>query len=100
MKTPSDEADMSRLEKEADEHLRSRDVGFELWKMNLENDRESFKALVAGLTLEFETLLSMLRKGEQLSEQDIEKRRDLMQFEIFSTILATISLTVRITGEE
>jgi hypothetical protein len=100
MKTPSDEADMSRLEKEADEHLRSRDVGFELWKMNLENDRESFKVLVAGLTLEFETLLSMLRKGEQLSEQDIEKRRDLMQFEIFSTILATISLTVRITGEE
>jgi len=100
MKIPSDEADTSRLEKEADEHLRSRDVGFELWKMNLENDRESFKALVAGLTLEFETLLSMLRKGEQLSEQDIEKRRDLMQFEIFSTILATISLTVRITGEE
>ena len=100
MKTPSDEADMSKLEKEADEQLRSRDVGFELWKMNLENDRESFKALVAGLTLEFETLLSMLRKGEQLSEQDIEKRRDLMQFEIFSTILATISLTVRITGEE
>ena len=68
--------------------------------MNLENDRESFKFLVAGLTLQFGTLLSMLRKGEQLSEQDIEKRRDLMQFEIFSTILATISLTVRITGEE
>lgn len=100
MKTPSDEAAINRLAKEADEHLRSRDIGFELWNMNLENDRESYKALIVGLSLQIETLLSMLRKGEQPTEQDIEKWRDSMQFEIFSMILATISLTVRITDEE
>ena len=100
MKTPSDEAAINRLAKEADEHLRSRDIGFELWNMNLENDRESYKALIVGLSLQIETLLSLLRKGEQLTEQDIEKWRDSMQFEIFSMILATISLTVRITDEE
>ncbi len=100
MKTPSDEAAINKLAIEADEHLRSRDIGFELWKMDLENDRESFKALIAGLTLQFETLLGLLRKGEKLTEQDIEKLRDIMHFEIFSTILATISLTVRITDEE
>jgi len=100
MKTPSDEAAIIKLAKEADEHLRSKDIGFELWKMNLENDRESFKVLIGGLTLQFETLLGLLRKGEQLTEQDIEKWRDIMQYEIFSTILATISLTVRITADE
>lgn len=100
MKTPSDEAAINRLAKEADEHLRSRDIGFELWNMNLENDRESYKALIVGLSLQIENLLSLLRKGEQLTEQDIEKWRDSMQFEIFSMILATISLTVRITDEE
>ena len=100
MKTPSDEAAINRLAKEADEHLRTRDIGFELWNMNLENDRESYKALIEGLSLQIETLLSMLRKGEQPTEQDIEKWRDSMQFEIFSMILATISLTVRITDEE
>jgi len=100
MKTPSDEEAINKLAIEADEHLRSRDIGFELWKMDLENDRESFKALIAGLTLQFETLLGLLRKGEKLTEQDIEKLRDIMHFEIFSTILATISLTVRITDEE
>ncbi|MCH8338440.1 MAG: hypothetical protein IH858_06300 [Chloroflexi bacterium] len=100
MKTPSDEAAINRLAKEADEHLRSRDIGFELWNMNLENDRESYKALIVGLSLQIETLLSLLRKGEQPTEQDIEKWRDSMQFEIFSMILATISLTVRITDEE
>lgn len=100
MKTPSDEAAINRLAKEADEHLRSRDIGFELWNMNLENDRESYKALIVGLSLQIETLLSLLRKGEQPTEQDIKKWRDGMQFEIFSMILATISLTVRITDEE
>ncbi|MCH8093085.1 MAG: hypothetical protein IH953_00695 [Chloroflexi bacterium] len=100
MKTPSDEAAINRLAKEADEHLRSRDIGFELWNMNLENDRESYKALIVGLSLQIETLLSLLRKGEQPTEQDIKKWRDSMQFEIFSMILATISLTVRITDEE
>ncbi|TDI83847.1 MAG: hypothetical protein E2O74_06040 [Chloroflexi bacterium] len=100
MKTPSDEAAINRLAKEADEHLRSRDIGFELWNMNLENDRESYKALIVGLSLQIETLLSLLRKGEQPTEQDINKWRDSMQFEIFSMILATISLTVRITDEE
>lgn len=100
MKTPSDEAAINRLAKEADEHLRSRDIGFELWNMNLENDRESYKALIVGLSLQIETLLNLLRKGEQPTEQDIEKWRDSMQFEIFSMILATISLTVRITDEE
>ena len=100
MKTPSDEAAINRLAKEADEHIRSRDIGFELWNMNLVNDRESYKALIVSLSLQIETLLSLLRKGEQPTEQDIEKWRDSMQFEIFSMILATISLTVRITDEE
>jgi hypothetical protein len=100
MKSPSDEAATNKLAKEVDEHFRSKDIGFELWNMNLENDRESFKALIAGLTLQFETLLSLLKKGERLTEQDVEKWRELMQFEIFSTILATITLTVRLTDEE
>ena len=100
LKTPSDEAALDKLAKEVDEHLRSKDIGFELWNMNLGNDRESFKARIAGLTFQFETFLSLLKKGERLTEQDVEKWRELMQFEIFSTILATISLTVRITGEE
>jgi len=47
MKTPSDEAAINKLAKEVDEHFRSKDIGFELWNMNLENDRESFKALIA-----------------------------------------------------
>ena len=93
-------AAINRLAKADDEQLLSRDLGFELWNMNLENDRESYKALIEGLSLQIETLLSMLRKGEQPTEQDIEKWRDSMQFEIFSMILATISLTVRITDEE
>lgn len=100
MNSPSDEAAINKLAKEVDEHFRSKDIGFELWNMNLENDRESFKALIAGLTLQFETLLSLLKKSERLTEQDVENWRELMQFEIFSTILATITLTVRLTDEE
>ena len=100
MKTPSDEAAINKLTKEADEHLRSRDIGFEIWKTNPESDRESFKALAAGLTLQFETLLNLLKRGERLTEADVEKLMDSMQYEIFSTILATISLAVRLTGEE
>ncbi len=100
MKTPSDEAAINKLGKEVDEHFRSKDIGFELWNMNLENDRESFKALIAGLTFQFETFLSLLKKGERLTEQDVEKWRELVQFEIFSTILATITLTVWLTDEK
>jgi len=100
MKTPSDEAAINKLAKEVDEHFRSKDIGFELWNMNLENDRESFKALIAGLTFQFETFLSLLKKGERLTEQDVEKWRELVQFEIFSTILATITLTVWLTDEK
>jgi hypothetical protein len=100
MKASSDEAATNKLEQRADEHLRSRDIGFEIWKTNPESDRESFKALAAGLTLKFETLLSLLEEGERLTEQDVEKWRESMQFALFSTILATILLTVRLTGEE
>ncbi len=100
MKNPSDKAATNKLAKEADEHFRSRDIGFEIWKMNPESDRESFKALAAGPTLQFEDMLSLLKKGERLTEQEVEKWRGSMQFEIFSTILATISLTVRLKGEE
>jgi len=42
----------------------------------------------------------LLKKGEGLTEQDVEKWRELMQFEIFSTILATITLTVWLTDEK
>ncbi len=100
MNTPSDEADENKLAKEVDMHLRSRDIGFEIWKMNLENDRESYKVLIAGLTLQFESMLRLLKKGERLTEQDVQKLRDSLQFETFSMIRATISLTLRLTGEE
>jgi hypothetical protein len=42
----------------------------------------------------------LLEEGERLTEQDVEKWRESMQFALFSTILATILLTVRLTGEE
>ena len=100
MTTPSDEEGTNKLAKEVDEHLRSRDIGFEIWKTNPESERESFKALAASLTLQFEALLSLLKKGERLTEQDVEKWRDSMHFEIFSTILATISHTVQVIEDE
>ena len=100
MTTPSDEAGTNKLAKEVDEHLRSRDIGFEIWKTNPESERESFKALAAGLTLQIETLLNLLRNGERLTEQEIVESRNILQFEIFSTILATISHTVQVLEDE
>ena len=100
MTTPSDEAARNKMGKKADEHLRSREVGFEIWKTNPESERESFKALTAGLTLQIETLLNLLRNGERLTEQEIVESRNILQFEIFSAILATISRTVQALEDE
>ena len=100
MTTPSDDAARNKMAKKADEHLRSREVGFEIWKTNPESERESFKVLTAGLTLQFEALFNLLRKGERLTEQEIFELRNILQFELFSTILATISQTVRQTEDE
>jgi len=100
MTTPSDDSARNKMAKKADEHLRSREVGFEIWKTNPENERESFKVLTAGLTLQFEALFNLLRKGERLTEQEIFELRNILQFELFSTILATISHTVHVLEDE
>lgn len=100
MTNPTDEAAINKLAEEMEERLRWRDIGFEIWKTSPESERDSFKALAEGLTMQFETLFSLLKTGERLTELDVEKWRNKTQFETFSTILATISLTVRLTVEE
>ena len=56
-----------------DYQLKSRDIGFEIWKWQPESERESFKALTSGITLQIETLLSLLKKGDRMGCREMEK---------------------------